>query len=149
MAGTHDIPKGSHFLNRLVACRAGETVSLPPSSRSPTSTTPASEKTVPRSVPRADVILVQGWMLGHRPTTATSTSFAFNQGMSLINANLKRYKEWEQLFDALMVVSPKNVSYVKSWKDKEEKVKREQGNGMSEGQIREFWMLHLPCYELY
>lgn len=118
MAGTHDIPKGTQIMNRIINCRPSEKILVPRSQISPIGIQPIDDKSM-LSTGQVNVLIIQNWMLGHRPINLTTLKMS-NNGMDLINLNLKRYKEWEQLMDALMVIQPDDISFVKQWKTNEE-----------------------------
>lgn len=116
MAGTHDIAKGSKIMNKIINCKENEIVMVP---RSEENAFVGAGKIEPiTSTSQVDVLIIQSWMLGHRSVSEYDSVLTFNQGLGLINNNLRRYKEWEQLLDAILVIGTEDVTFIKSWREK-------------------------------
>lgn len=69
---------------------------------------------------QVDVLIVQSWMLGHQAYENSQECLSVNKCLGVINQNLIRYSEWEQLFDALMIIGADDVGLFKKWKDRHE-----------------------------
>lgn len=112
----------------------------------------AGDRTTPKRVHRADILLFEGWFVGVQPLPdsqlidllktqqfppiVTETDQKFGRDM---NQNLWDYVPlWQQL-DRLMVLLPQDYRFSKQWRQSAEHLMKSQGkSGMSDGEISEF-----------
>ena len=94
-----------------------------------------------------DIVLFDGWMLGHKAVAASEIT---NPHLQAINDFLPQYSKWMSLLDAFIVLAPENVEYVLQWRvEAEEKMKAAGHAGMPKGVIEAYVKTFIPAYETY
>ena len=65
-----------------------------------------------------DMIIVEGWMLGYQPVDATgSKAITDNVGMDFVNEQLKKYAQWDELYDAAILITVDDSNIVFQWRE--------------------------------
>ena len=71
-----------------------------------------------------DLVIVEGWMLGYKPSTLHSENeidiVNRNPGMDQVNQKLFEYFKWNSLFDAAIIVTVPDKSVVFQWREQAE-----------------------------
>ncbi|RKF63915.1 putative kinase mug58 [Erysiphe neolycopersici] len=114
---------------------------------------------------KIQVVIFEGWCIGFSPLTDDAVEWKQNKMnyKSLINHDLndllfinERLKEYEEVFnayfDGFVYIDAKDLGYVYSWREEQEKSLRKQkgwANAMSPRQVVEFVDNYFPAYELY
>lgn len=98
-----------------------------------------------------DLILVDSWMLGHQPVDAVeSKAIADNAGMEFVNEQLKNYAQWDELYDAAVLIAASDSNTVFEWSKEEEKAKWEAGaSSLSVDELKALGDRFNPCYDAY
>ena len=119
-AGTHDLPLGGRVLRELKREREpapGAVLRIPQydkaaragrGDRAPESTWP--------EAPRADVVLLEGWMAGFAPLADDAPVLSKHDGLDQVNDRLSGYSEWHDLMDAWVVLGVDDPNYVYEWR---------------------------------
>lgn len=155
-AGTHDIELGTQTLQKLINCKEGETVVLPKYDKSAFDGEGDRidyEKNPEKKIESGpvDLILVDSWMLGHQPVDAVeSKAIADNAGMEFVNEQLKNYAQWDELYDAAVLIAASDSNTVLEWSKEEEKAKWEAGaSSLSVDELKALGDRFNPCYDAY
>lgn len=65
-----------------------------------------------------DLIIVEGWMLGHQPVDPSgSKAIIDNPGMDFVNEQLKKYTQWDELYDAAILITVDDSNIVFEWRE--------------------------------
>ncbi len=145
-AGTHDIALGERVLRSL---KNGEPTSVPVYNKSAHGGKGdrAPEKEWQKIDKSVDVVLFDGWMLGHR---AVDSSGIQNPHIKEINEILPQYDKWMNLLDGFIILAPEKAEYVLQWRvEAEEKMKAGGKAGMPKGVIEAYVKSFIPAYETY
>ena len=153
-AGTHDLPLGTRVLTELKRPPDGaapQPVRLPRydkaaragrGDRAPESTWP--------EVPRADVVLLEGWMAGFAALPADAAVLGEHPGLAEVNARLAGYRAWDALMDAWVVLGVDDPAHVYEWRLQAERAMAAAGRpGMSDEQVADFVSRYMPAYRAY
>ncbi|MDJ0532035.1 MAG: glycerate kinase [Xenococcaceae cyanobacterium MO_207.B15] len=143
--GTHDVYLGIKVLEQCLQGKSDEQILIPRFDKSLFNG--AGDRVKPEPIPKADIVLFEGWFVGVRPInnnafdtpippieTIEDIQFAKDN-----NERLKTYLPlWEKL-DRLLVLYPKDYRYSKQWrKEAEHKMIALGKTGMSDHKIEEF-----------
>jgi D-glycerate 3-kinase len=131
-AGTHDMPLLMHTMQALQSrfnCSNTSTfVQIPrydkslrsgKGDRAPT----ADWLSIPSAEP-VDIVLVEGWMLGFSPVPSSALlegTYYTHANIQQINALLKQYETFHQMFDGWLVVALEDINIVYEWRLEAEK----------------------------
>lgn len=142
--GTHDLALGEATLEAL---KAGQAVALPVYDKSAHSgqgdRKPPEEWGTHEG--RADLVFLEGWMLGFHPLLSLS-----DPHLREINRRLAGYDRWLRHLDAFVWLEPENPRFVLKWRvEAEERMKAEGRSGMSREEIEAYIAKFLPAYENY
>ncbi|MCP6762234.1 MAG: glycerate kinase [Fischerella sp. CENA71] len=141
--GTHDLELGLTVLDKVRNCEFP--VSVPRFDKS--AHNGAGNRTTPEIVPKADIVLFEGWFVGVRPIDPsafdhppppilTPEDQAFARDM---NRNLRDYLPlWERL-DGLIVLYPQDYRLSLEWRKQAEREMIAVGkSGMSDSEVEQF-----------
>ncbi|CAM9153809.1 unnamed protein product [Hapterophycus canaliculatus] len=109
---------------------------------------------------RPDIVLLEGWMLGFEALPDESTLLVpaggekdggcIDNGLGVVNAFLKDYRELHDEVDAWLVLKTAEPEAVFEWRAEAERRMRMAGRpGMSEEQVRDFCSRYMPAYRAY
>lgn len=113
---------GVDTLRNLVECKEGEKVSIPLYDKSAFSGQGDRvdyEKEPERRIEsgKVDAIIVEGWMLGFQPVAPDAKAIVDNPGMDFVNEELKKYKQWDELYDAAILITVNDSKIVFDWRE--------------------------------
>ena len=109
MAGTHDIELGLSTIKSLVQ-ETHEDVLVPVFDKSKNDghgDRLDRDHWIRQRTP-VDLVIVEGWMLGYRPVS----SQVLSEHMIEVNDNLKKYKQWDDLYDAAIIAGVESPDIV-------------------------------------
>lgn len=70
--------------------------------------------------------------------------------MEVVNKALDEFYNWEQQFDAAILVGVEDSSVVFDWREQAEKERRDAGEGaMTKEEVKEFCNRFMPSYDAY
>ena len=104
------------------------------------------ESAWPRIRGPLDLVIVEGWMLGFRPRSATLA----DAQLRVVNECLEAYAAWTALLDALIWLEPTDPGFVLDWRAEAEAEARAEGRaGMTDAEVRAFAADFLPAYQTW
>ena len=84
-------------------------------------------------------------MLGYQPVDPTDSNvITDNAGMDFVNNQLKKYVQWDELYDAAILITVDDSNIVLKWQEIQEQARRSSGAG-SLAACRRF----TPSYDAY
>ena len=155
-AGTHDIKLGVETITNIVNCKEGENVTLPQYDKSALNGQGDRidyEKNPDFKVETGpvDLVLVHGWMVGHQPVDPSESYYIdANPGMDFVNEQLKNYSQWDELYDAAILVNVEDANIVFKWREAQEQSRRDSGAGaLTQDEVKTFCKRFIPSYDAY
>lgn len=152
-AGSHDLALGEETLRRLKGLtKPGDKAQVPRYNKSAYGGRGdrAPEETWPVVEGPLDVVLLEGWMLGFRPTDAERAR-EVSPELVPVNERLREYHgRWDAYVDSWMVIQVSDPQWVFDWRLQAEQKMRAAGKaGMTDAQIADFVNRFMPAYRLY
>ncbi|MFO0659496.1 MAG: hypothetical protein U0165_06670 [Polyangiaceae bacterium] len=154
--GTHDVELGVRTLESLrnkrptaiprydKSAHQGRGDRLPESAWSMVA--PRIEEGVDAAV---DLVIVEGWMLGFRPITATEVD-AIDPSLAAPNEFLAAYDAWDSFLDAFILLDATSLDDIVTWRVDSERARRERGEtALSDADARDYIERFLPAYRAY